>query len=216
MIIFYIIDTETTGLSSSYHEMTEISIIRYTDKIQLTRNIKCHYPERANADALRITNKTLSDLSFGSLNSSVVDECENFFNQDNQTAAHRCIVGHNISFDKKFLHQLWEKSKKVFPANLWLCTMALTKSYAKVQGLTEKHLPKLKYNLQASCDLLGFKKISQAHSAKADSRNTFLLFKNLIENNNLDYLPFIQTEIHKGKILNQDEEPDMSLLDDIE
>ena len=57
---FYVIDTETTGLKSGYHEMTEIGIIRCEDRVQLWRQIKCVYPERANIDALMITKKTLS------------------------------------------------------------------------------------------------------------------------------------------------------------
>lgn len=190
-IKYYVIDTETTGLKANYHEMTEIGIIRCEDRVQLWRQIKCVYPERANFDALAITKKTMADLERGMDNSQVVDECEKFFGEDGLTPAHRCIVAHNAPFDRKFLHALWEQLGKEFPAHLWLDTMSLTREYAKQVGLV-----KPKVNLHASCDIVGIKKISEAHNAKVDSRNTYLLHRNLVEEKKVDYLPFIKTAIH--------------------
>lgn len=190
-IKYYVIDTETTGLKANYHEMTEIGIIRCEDRVQLWRQIKCVYPERANFDALAITKKTMADLERGMDNSQVVDECEKFFAEDGLTPAHRCIVAHNAPFDRKFLHALWEQMGKEFPAHLWLDTMSLTREYAKQVGLV-----KPKVNLHASCDIVGIKKISEAHNAKVDSRNTYLLHRNLVEEKKVDYLPFIKTAVH--------------------
>src|SRR5579871_1292089 len=148
-IKYYIIDTETTGLKANYHEMTEIGIIRCEDRVQLWRQIKCVYPERANFDALAITKKTMADLERGADHLQVVDECERFFAEDGLTPAHRCIVAHNAPFDRKFLHALWEQLGKEFPAHLWLDTMSLTREYAKQIGLV-----KPKVNLHASCDIV--------------------------------------------------------------
>lgn len=190
-IQYYVIDTETTGLKSDYHEMTEVGIIRVTDRVQLWRQIKCVYPERANFDALAITKKTMADLERGWDKEKVVEECEKFFIEDGLTPAHRCVVAHNAPFDRKFLHALWASCGKEFPAHLWLDTMSLTREWAKKNGIL-----KPKVNLHASCDLLGVKKISEAHNAKVDSRNTFLLHRNLVEEKKVDYLPFIKTAIH--------------------
>lgn len=190
-IQYYIIDTETTGLKADYHEMTEVGIIRCTDRVQLWRQIKCVNPERANFDALAITKKTMGDLERGFDRAAVIDECEKFFAEDGLTAAHRCIVAHNAPFDRKFLHALWGSCNKEFPAHLWLDTMALTREWAKKNGIV-----KPKVNLHASCDLMGIKKISEAHNAKVDSRNTYLLHRNLVEEKKVDYLPFIKTAIH--------------------
>lgn len=214
-INYYIIDTETTGLKAGYNEMTEIGIIRCTDRVQLWRTIKCEYPERANFDALAITKKTMADLEKGFNREDVIKECENFFNEDGLTPAHRCIVAHNAQFDKKFLHAMWGQSNKSFPANLWLCTMALSRDYAKNQGLMAKGMPKQKVNLHASCDLLGVKKLSEAHNAKVDSRNTFLLWRALFEDKKVDYLPFIKTDVHSPLNSSSDEEGglDPALLD---
>jgi DNA polymerase III epsilon subunit-like protein len=206
---YYVIDTETTGLKSGYHEMTEVGIIRCTDRVQLWRQIKCVYPERANFDALAITKKTMADLERGYDREAVVSECEKFFIEDGQTPAHRCIVAHNAPFDRKFLHALWESCGKEFPAHLWLDTMSLTRQYAKDNGIV-----KPKVNLHASCDLVGIKKISEAHNAKVDSRNTFLLHRSLVDDKKVDYLPFIKTAIHTVATQPTDDEGlDPSLLD---
>lgn len=211
---YYVIDTETTGLKSGYHEMTEIGIIRCTDRVQLWRQIKCVYPERANFDALSITGKTMSDLERGYDHGQVVEECEKFFAEDGLSRAHRCIVAHNAPFDRRFLHALWESVGKEFPANLWLCSMALTKDWSKKTGTVSVAGQKQSFGLHPSCDLVGIKKISEAHNAKVDSRNTFLLHRNLVEEKKADYLPLIKTVVHTIKVNpNDDEGLDPSLLD---
>jgi hypothetical protein len=191
-ISYYIIDTETTGLKSGYHEINEIGIIRCADRVQLCRTLKCNYPERASFDALTITNKTIQDLDNGHDPLKVVEDCEKFFSEDGLTSAHRCIVAHNASFDRKFLHVLWDYFGKKFPADLWLDTISLVREYAKNVGII-----KPKVNLQASCDLVGIKKVSGAHNAKVDSRNTYLLHKDLIESKKVNYLPFIKNASHQ-------------------
>lgn len=207
---FYIIDTETTGLKADYHEMTEIGVIRVEDRVQLWRQIKAIYPERANFDALAITKKTMADLENGGSRSDIVTECNKFFAEDGGTPAHRCIVAHNAPFDRKFLHALWAQCGEAFPAHLWLDTMALTRDYAKKIGLV-----KPKVNLHAACDIVGIKKLSDAHNAKVDSRNTYLLHRNLVEEKKVDYLPFIKTAVHSFTATdpNGDDGLDMSLLD---
>ena len=208
-LVYYIVDTETTGLSAGYHEMTEISIIRCEDRVQLTEFIKCDYPERANFDALAITKKTMADLETGKSKEEVTEKINKFLNEDGLTSAHRCFVAHNWTFDKRFIHALYEKVNQKCPVHLWLCSMALTKQYAKQIGLV-----KPKVNLHAACDIVGIKKLSEAHASKVDSRNTFLLWKNLIEEKKIDHLPFIKTAVHSiAPAADDDDGLDMSLLD---
>jgi len=211
-LFYYVIDTETTGLKADYHEMTEIGIIRCADRVQIHRLLRCDYPERASFDALTITKKTMADLEVGHEKSDVIEECDKFFSEDGGTPNHRCIIAHNAPFDRKFLHALWAKMGKQFPANLWLDTMGMTKSYIKMIGLDAEHkakgLPKPKVNLHAACDIAQIKKFSEAHNAKVDSRNTYLLHKALIEKN-VDHLPLIKTEVHNVKVEEGGLDPDL-------
>jgi DNA polymerase III epsilon subunit-like protein len=190
-IHYYIIDLETTGLSSIYHEITEVSIIRCVDKVQLSEMVRCDHPERASYDALRITGKSIEDLKNGISKAEIIEKIDRFLQKDGVTRAHRCFVGHNaIAFDKKFLHQLYSIYNKQCPVDLWMDTMLMVKHFIKERGI------KTKVNLHASCDLLGIKKYSTAHSAKSDTRNTYLLWKNLLEVQNMNHLPFIKTAVH--------------------
>lgn len=221
-LLYYIIDTETTGLKSNFHEMTEIGIIRCTDRVQLWRQIKCEYPERANFDALAITKKSMADLENGFDKRLVAEQCEKFFAEDGATPAHRCIVCHNAPFDRKFLHAMWEQCGMTFPANLWLDTQSLSKEYYKTIDpstvpIVKTATGRVSYTLHACCDMVGIKKISEAHNAKVDSRNTYLLHKNLVDEKKVDYLKFIKTEVHSFMPPpapgSDDDGLDMSLLD---
>lgn len=200
MIAFYVVDCETTGLNANIHEVCEISIIRCADKVQLTQFIICEYPENANYDSLQVTGKSIEDLLLGIPKEEAVDKIDKFLSEDGLTRAHRCFIGHNIiNFDKKFIHRLYEKVGKELQVNLWLDTLVMMRTYAKENKLREEAKSKgekLKLDLHSSCDMMGLKKFSTAHSSKMDTRNNYLLYKHLIENKNMDFLQFVKTFIH--------------------
>jgi len=207
-IQYYVLDSETSGLSTDIHEMTEISIIRVSDRIQLTEFIKCEHPNSCNADALIKTGRTMEDLNKGKSKEEVVDKVIKFMNEDGLTPAFRCIIAHNASFDRRFLKALFDKCNKRFPADLWLCTMALTVKYYK-----QSNIKALK-NLKAACENLGVKRIAgNEHTAKIDTRNAYLLYKALIDKN-VDYIPLIVNDPHM--VIENEEECglDPALLDD--
>ena len=206
-IIFYIIDTETNGLSSKIHEINEISIVRCSDRVQLTQFIKCDNPQNSSYDALKVTHKTLADLEKGSSKEDAITKIHHFLNEDGLTDAHRCFVAHNAAFDRRFIHALYEKVNKKCQVDLWLCTIALTKEYLKQQGI------KSLTNLHAACDVVGVKRINASHASQVDSRNTFLLHKNLIEDKKIDYLPFIKSFPHVISTTTDDDGLDPDLLD---
>ena len=206
---YYCLDVESTGLDAKRQEVNEYSIIRCDDRVQLTTFIKCEFPERASFDALRVTGKTLADLENGDPKEIAIEKLNKFLAEDGLTPAHRCLILHNAAFDRKFMHALYEKVGQSFPVNLYLCTMQMTRAWAKKAGYV-----KPKVNLKAALELVGIKKTAGgAHQSKMDTRNTYLLWKDLVENKKFDYLPFIKNLPHNPTINPEDEPLDPDLLD---
>jgi DNA polymerase III alpha subunit (gram-positive type) len=198
-IHYYVLDTETSGLKVGYQDLLEISIVRCSDRTQLTRHIRALNPRNASVDALRITGKTMNDLYQGVSQPEAIDAVDAFFRQDGLTPAHRCVIAHNSPFDRKFLHHMWEQHGRSFEADLWLDTIPFSKRLAASMGQ-----PKAKTNLNAAMDLFGLKKVAGAHTAKGDSRNTYLLWKHLMESN-IEYIDLIKQFPHR-KIEEVDDE----------
>lgn len=185
-IHWYILDTETSGLMIGNHEICEYSVIRCADKVQLSRQIKVDKPENANADALRITGKTIADLKMGIGKKQAIEDFNEFIEQDGLTPAHRCIIAHNASFDRRFMHHLWKQYGFDFPCDLWLDTIPMAKKLTAQMGQ-----PKAKVKLEAAMDLFGLKKEAGLHTAKGDTRNTYHLWNHLISKN-IPYLDLVK------------------------
>ena len=190
-IAYYVIDTETTGIMVGHAEMCEYSIVRCSDKTQLSRQIKVDKPLNANADALLITGKTIDDLRKGITKQQAIQDFNEFVERDGLTPAHRCVVAHNAQFDKRFLHHFWKQQNQSFPMDLWLCTLQLSKRMATKIGQ-----PKAKVKLEMAMDLFGIKKLGGSHTAKGDARNTYLLWKHFMESN-IEYLDLIKQFPHR-------------------
>lgn len=188
MINYYVLDLETNGLNKDIHGICEVSIIRASDRMQFTRNVKVDKPEHSSIDALKIIKKSMNDLRSGMNNHDMIKEVEYFFSEDKAEPSHRCIVGHNVSFDRRFLWAAWNKYNRKFPADLYLDTATMFKDYCKKNGVKEKH------NLTNACDYLGIKKIAEFHNARGDSRHTFLLWQELIKT--VDFMDHIKMLPH--------------------
>lgn len=195
-ISYFICDTETTGLKYDFHDLVEISIIRYQDRMQLTEKVKALNPNNASFDALQITGKTMQDLYTGMDCIDMVSKVNDFFDTDGLTPAHRCIVAHNAAFDMKFLHKAWERYGKQFPAELWLDTLSMSRKVAKNRGIIKDASgEKPKFNLYASCQLFGIKQMGGRHNAKDDTRHTYMLLKHFIDSG-VDMLEHIKRIPH--------------------
>jgi DNA polymerase III epsilon subunit-like protein len=196
-LIYYCMDTETTGLSwkNNFHEIVQLSAIRSTDRAQLTRIVRANNWEQASFDALKLTGKTIEDIKKGIHQSELVRDVEEFLAEDKLNTEHRCLVGHNIiNFDRKFLWQLWETYNKTFPFSLYLDTMSMTRTLGKKLGCGKEQ----RYNLTASCELLGTRKYAGAHSAKGDTRNTYMLWEKLMAHPDVNYLEHIKRIPHNA------------------
>jgi len=198
-LLYYILDCETTGLNESYNEVVEISVIRFEDKMQITRAIRAQYPERASLDALRTIGKNKYQICQGQLPIESVNDITMFINLDGASPKKRCVIAHNASFDRRFMHYLWKSNNLDFPIDYWVCSMALMRKYNKQIGI------KTKVNLQDSCDSLGIVKVAGLHNAKSDTRNTYKLWKKLTEELKVDYLPLIENHA-----MGQSSEEDLS------
>lgn len=199
---YYIIDTETTGTKTNHHEVFQLSILRHSTGDQFSKSIAVKYPDRASYQALNVTNTTHDDLRKGEPKENVIKEAHDFFVSDGLKDNARCIIAHNASFDRRFLHAEWESLKLKFPADLWLCTMAFTRKYAKNQGLEKiaeiQGVDKPKYKLDMCLKALGIEEVPGAHSAHVDVLNTNELFKGLMDSVvKAEHLELIKTIPHK-------------------
>jgi len=188
---YYIIDTETTGLSAGYHEIVEISIIRAEDRHQISKNIRAEFPQRASPEALKITEKTIKDLYRGEKKESAVDSIDKFLSQDESSPEHRVFVAHNAPFDRRFCHALWQSVGKTFQANCWLDTKTLSKDILVKQGISK---PK-DLTLKGAMSQIGAKAYEGAHNAIVDSRNCYILWKKAMDSD-INYLPHIKRTPH--------------------
>src|SRR5665213_1738249 len=127
-ISFYVLDLETTGLLSTTHEITELSLIRVADRVQLTRQVRVNHPENASYDALKITGKTMNDLKKGISPEQLIRDVDEFLARDGSAKTHRSIIGHNaINFDLKFIHRLYDNYNKTFQADMWVDTLHMSR-----------------------------------------------------------------------------------------
>jgi DNA polymerase III epsilon subunit-like protein len=198
-MFYYIIDTETTGLSAGFHEIFEISIIREIDRHQLSRNIKIQFPERASAEALKITNKKISELLIGESKEKVIQDIEDFLSLDKSSPEHRVFVAHNASFDQRFCHALWASANKKFPADYWLDTKEISRMWQKKNGIQKPEL-----SLTASLVKNGLQAIPGQHNAIVDARNAYILYKSAKEAK-IDYLPLIKKKSHNLTIFQEED-----------
>ena len=188
---FLCIDTECTGLSSQHHEITQISVIRCADRVQFSRYIKAEFPEKASPEALKVTGRTYKDLLIGDSKEKTINDFETFINKDGATPEARVMIAHNASFDKRFLHALWDKVNKTFPAVCWLDSKTLAKRLANKLGIEK---PKL--TLQASMETAGLKMNKEYHNAIADAQAVYMLFDHY-KKQGIDFLEHIKRHPHE-------------------
>lgn len=198
-MFYYIIDTETTGLSAGFHEVFQISIIRESDRHQISRNIKIDFPERASPEALKVTNKKISELLIGDSKENVINEIEKFLSLDESSSEHRVFVAHNASFDQRFCHALWGSVNKKFPADYWLDTKEISRIWQKKNGIQKPEL-----SLSASLIKNGLTALPGQHNAIVDARNAYILYKSA-KDNNIDYLPLIKKKSHNLSIFQEED-----------
>jgi DNA polymerase III epsilon subunit-like protein len=183
---FYVADCETTGLNFEKHSPIEISIYRLSNDDQKTWLLQPINLNEIETIALRTNGHKLEDLKhetkYGRENykdpNKVIIEIENWLSEDMVPAEHRCLIGHNISFDRYMLESLWAKcnSSDSFPfGRRFIDTMVIELFNDYCKGGFEKY-----YNLGNVIKKYGVKN-EKAHSALADTKATKEVFMKQVE-----------------------------------
>ena len=126
--VFYVADTETTGLSVVDHDVIELSLYRFgadPDVAQKTWCFKPLNPSTIDPGALKVNKHKIEDLLHQTKEGReryqdpvhALVEIENWLALDEMPATSRFLIGQNTGFDKDRLEQLWVKcnSKDSFP-----------------------------------------------------------------------------------------------------
>lgn len=120
--IIYVGDTETTGMDEEIHDIIEISLCRFSmdspdERDQRTWCLRALNPMTIQEEALRINGHKREDIiHFTKAGkekyldpTDVVLDIENWIMEDDVSIMDRMLVGQNISFDIKFLKELWSR-----------------------------------------------------------------------------------------------------------
>lgn len=183
---FYVCDVETTGLDCYLHSPIEISILRLSNGDQKKWLLKPTNPDTIELGALKVNGHKLEDLLGKTKEgrelyknpNEVIIEIENWLSEDAMPSESRFLIGHNISFDKFMMEQLWVKcnAKDSFPfGRRYLDTMVIELFLDYCKGQFSEA-----YNLGSLNKKYGIKN-EKAHTADADARATKELFIKQVE-----------------------------------
>jgi DNA polymerase III alpha subunit (gram-positive type) len=182
---FYVVDTETTGLSIA-NDIIELSLIRLKDDQQKTWMIKPIDYSAIEAGALRVNGHKLEDITHLTKHgqetyldaNKVIVEIENWIMEDGVSAENRILIAHNITFDKVMLESLWKKcgASDSFPFGRRVLDTMITEVFLDycqdkfAEGYSLSSVSK-KYSV----------KNERAHSAAADTKCCADVFKKQVE-----------------------------------
>lgn len=211
----YIIDLETTGIDTKIHEITEVSIIRCADLVQKTWLLRINNPKTCQARALAITNKTIEELLAREKDlAEVIEDINAFIEEDGGTPDERVMIAHNYSFDQRFCEFHWGKNNKTFPANMWECTMSMSRKHIKLTSPNEK---RPKANLETLLKRFDLKYEKNLHGASVDTRNTYRLRDYLLKQGmkEIQFIKKSEAALKREKlaITSNDCEVDMAAFD---
>ena len=182
---FVVVDTETTGLSSTRDNIIELAAIKFEDWIPVAKfhtliNPKKHIPDDASA-VNGITDEMVAEApTFSQIIESLMDFVGNF-----------SLVGHNLPFDLKFLYRYGydfttEKRRyfdtcEIAKKTLKKPKMKWDKEYGEYVINDNYDYDVEDYKLTTLCDYYGIRDNTFAHRALSDALATGLLFKKLAQ-----------------------------------
>lgn len=175
---YVVVDIESVGLKPGFHEITEIAILNVKTMELAEWDIKIRHPERCSQEALLITNKTPQQLiSRGKYIEDCIDDIDAFIKAVSKDPDEIVCVGHNSSFDRRFLELCWKNLNHTWLANYWLDTMAMSKKFTRqILGIQ-----KTSHALSNMVKLAEIQETPGAHDSITDVINTFKLYNFFIQ-----------------------------------
>lgn len=184
--ILYIIDTETTGLDPSLHEIVELSAFRVSledesKNEQKTWLIQAKNKDSISDEALKINGHKKEDILHLSQHGKdnylppdkAIEQIEQWIAEDDMSALDRVFVGQNPLFDFNMMEALWkrENAKDTFPFKTGHNKLIVdTKQIAMFIDIAIG-VKRERYNLESLVKDFGVKK-EKAHRADGDVRMT--------------------------------------------
>lgn len=182
---FVVIDTETTGLSSSKNEIIEVAAIYFEDWTPKSKFETLIKPQKDISNEITsLTSITMDMVENAPSISEVIPSLLEYIGKNN-------IVGHNLYFDMKFLYHngldfLFQKHK--YYDTLELAQKVLKKQKKKWDKESECYefdydsdYDVEDYKLTTLCEYYNIRDNSGAHRAASDCLATGLLFQNLVK-----------------------------------
>lgn len=180
---YLFVDTETTGLDPSFHEIIEIGCLIAEPRMDLfgketyievdAREWRMHpdFPERAQPEALRVNGYGARDWSDAVPRTVALREFIEF-------GKGTILIAQNVTFDWGFLREGAKRHGVMIDTNIFshkfdLMSMAFQYSRTKNPDLR-------RFSLAAMCEYFGIEN-THAHRALSDARAAFSVFKRLIE-----------------------------------
>ena len=168
---YLVIDTETSGLNPMIHELLAFGAIVLIDGVvteTIEIKIKPKHLENADPEALHINGYNERTWRRAMLPEQAVYRIQSFLyrHQDATT------VGHNFSFDKKFIQALANRQEQILPIPYpYLDTMDIARTILAPYGLQSMKLEEI-------CKFLGWKR-RRAHSALSDCEDCAKILLNM-------------------------------------
>ncbi len=187
------IDTETTGLDPSFHEIIQIAILPLDSNFEQLKGIlpfylclKPEYPERVNPEAMKVNKLSLAEIMTRGIDKmKAADMLENWFKKlgikNNKYGGENKIMplGQNYGFDRGFIQQ-WlgvEQYNTYFDYHYRDLMHAALYLNDKA-GMHAEKVPFPKVNLQYIATTLKIE-TDRAHDALQDCLTTSRCYKQL-------------------------------------
>lgn len=187
---FVVIDTETTGLSSTKDSLVEVAAIKFEDWTPIEKFHTLINPGKHIPDEASVINKITDEMVVDSPTfSQIIDSLDAFVGKSS-------LVGHNLPFDLKFLYRHgynFANQKRRYYDTCEIAQKILKKPKMKWDKECADYIINDNYDydvenykLTTLCDYYEIRDNLFAHRALSDALATGILFKKLAQDK-IDY-----------------------------